>query len=359
MFLKDVKRPEKVILVSSPFINGIGIVANTLLELGIKVENVNLKPWVLDSDSGTYSLDSQTFSILAFHLPALSSTKNFRFRFSDRIEVYWDHKIDFKINNSKKLIFIQRDIRDSIYSLYTRDVQDSGVSFDEFLEIPHEYPDHFPLRFFLPPPETAVIFLLIWKIYSKRNKSLWVTFKELKIDTKHEILKIIRYLNLDIEDRLVEQAIIKSDINKFRLSMNTYNELFHLTRRTVQTGGIDNFKTNLTPKQITRFKLASKLSSSFLKRNVYSIAFLIFMNNPYFSLLCLIFNFRYPKNKYLFQLQIIAKYFLKGNSNIRCSKFNVFVIVGALNWLLTERIDKFLYVNQIFERIQEINDSNQ
>ena len=87
--------------------------------------------------------------------------------------------------------------------------------------------------------------------------------------------------------------------------MNTYNELFHLTRRTVQTGGIDNFKTNLTPKQITRFKLASKLSSSFLKRNVYSISFLIFMNNPYFSLLCLIFNFRYPKNKYLFQLQII------------------------------------------------------
>jgi hypothetical protein len=232
------------------------------------------------------------------------------------------------------------------------------MSFDEFIDTPHEYPDHFPLRFFLPPPETSVIFLLMWKIYAKNNKSLWITFKELKIDTKNVFLKILKYLNLELEDQLVDHAISESDISKFRLSMDTNNKLFNLTRKTVQTGGVDNFKTNLTTNQIERFRLASKLSNSFLKRNLYSIAFSIVANNPFLFFISLLNNVKPQKNCYLFQLQYIARYFLKGNSAIRCSKFNVFVISGALNWLISERVDKVAFIKKIYERIEGLVDSN-
>ena len=203
----DQQREAEFYLVSAPFPCGVAWLVNVLLELDLKTTHCGPdyknSHWSLD-DSGNHQIHPQAREHLRWHLPAIE--QNAKFHFEPNIEIHWEHRLDFARHWHRPTILFTRDGRDAVYSHYRRHHAEVE-SFDNFLSVSSEWPDHSPDMFGLPTAETWGLFNLYWLEMSKVIPVHVVRFEDTKTDPVEVVKGVLNFLGVERPMREIQRAI--------------------------------------------------------------------------------------------------------------------------------------------------------
>jgi hypothetical protein len=137
---------QTCLIVSPPFACGVTRLVNALLELDIRATNPGFEPehWQLQP-TAHWHIGDLAAKHLKWHLPVLHQRQTFNF--PEKLEVIWEHRMDFARLGPHPTILFVRDPRDAIHSLYQRSYA-SHMDFLQYLKRPNKWPDHFPDLFY-------------------------------------------------------------------------------------------------------------------------------------------------------------------------------------------------------------------
>ena len=127
-----------------------------------------------------------------------------------------NNKLDFtKIFKNKKKIFLVRDPRDIVISLFhgsrTRDLVYKGSQISKFIrDEKHGFPK-------------IIHFMNIWADEVKRNpdKFIIVKYEDMKKNINHELKRILNFINISVSEELIQQTAEFGSFNNMRkMEMN-------------------------------------------------------------------------------------------------------------------------------------------
>lgn len=238
-------------IVSPPFACGLTWLINVLHELNIKTTNQNFKDnqWT-SMDNEQFILNNDAHALLKHYFPSFNENKTFKF--SDSIEIFWEHRLDFANHFDRPTILFVRDPRDAIHSLYKRNYE-KLFNFDDYLIRPDQWPHHFPNLFNLPPSETISIFTLFWLEMSKFMPIIVVKFEDTKTNPQREIKKVLDFLKISRSSEEIEKAIEASSFQNMKNKIDKLTTDKDLQFKTLRKGQINEWKNTYTAKQLNYF----------------------------------------------------------------------------------------------------------
>jgi hypothetical protein len=246
--------PRDFQIVSVPMPCGVGWLVNILLELGIKTTHHGAdyqdNHWATQ-DSQNLQINPNAKKQLQWYLPVLGKTDTFKFEAGK--EVRWEHRLDFANRPEIPTILFTRDGRDAVYSQYRRHHQDS-LSFDEFLERPDCWPQHFPDMFDLPPAETWALFNLYWIEMAQHAPIHVVRFEDTKSDPESVVSNVLKFLGVQRSTMTIRNAIDASSFQKSKeQEQRTSQESTEEMRGNHRKGQPYEWKNHYTEKQKQAF----------------------------------------------------------------------------------------------------------
>lgn len=247
--------PPLAILTSPPFACGVAWLVNVLLELGIRTTHWGTaegtggsSPWRESGDGWT--LDEPARGLLKWHLPILHRDEPLRFR--DGLEVVWEHRLDLARKPGGAVILYLRDPRDAIHSLYRRNYA-QALGYHAYLDRPDVWPDHFPDLFFLPPPETYLLFVLFWLTVGETVPLLTVTFEGMRADPVGTVRRVLAHLGQARPDDEIVRALERSDFHAARQAMLRTSAEQGTERLTAAKGEVGEWRTTHDDAALARF----------------------------------------------------------------------------------------------------------
>ncbi len=200
---------KKIFIVSPRAPSGLSWVNNCFLELGIRTYMSDLsgedKMWI--KDQGYYYLNPQLNDTKKW-LPVLSKSE--KFIFNSEIEAEWTHDWPTAKHDGHKIIFFIRDPRDALFSLYQR--TGAKIKFSEFI------------RFL--EPNTLLSVIENWYLFNQcwlSHKNLKVfRFEDYKINAHQTLGNILKFIEFEETETLINRAVIASDFNLARKSEEDY-----------------------------------------------------------------------------------------------------------------------------------------
>ncbi|ALG75543.1 sulfotransferase domain-containing protein [Azospirillum thiophilum] len=247
--------PSLAILTSPPFACGVAWLVNMLLELGIRTTHWGTakgtgggSPWRECGDGWT--LDEPALSLLKWHLPILHQDEPLRFR--DGLEVVWEHRLDLARRPGEAVILYLRDPRDAIHSLYRRNYA-HALGYHAYLDRLDVWPDHFPNLFFLPPPETYLLFTLFWLTVGETVPLLTVTFEGMRADPVGTVRRVLAHLGQARPDDGIVRALERSSFHAARQAMLRTSAEQGTERLTAAKGEVGEWRTTHDDAALARF----------------------------------------------------------------------------------------------------------
>lgn len=246
--------PPRAILTSPPFPCGVTWLVNVLLELEVRTTHWNTTkgacsdPWQESGDGWT--LGEPERSLLKWHLPILHQDGPLRFR--DGLEVVWEHRLDLANNPGGDTILYLRDPRDAIYSLYRRNYA-HALGYHAYLDRPDVWPDHFPNLFFLPPPESYLLFTLFWLTVGETVPLLTVTFEGMRADPVGTVQRVLAHLGQARPEGEITRALERSGFDAARQAMLRTSAEQGTERLTVAKGEVGEWRTSHDAEALARF----------------------------------------------------------------------------------------------------------
>lgn len=192
---------------ASPIVpSGVSWLVNCFLELGI---NHGGHEW-WDYRNGKYYLKKEKESYKKW-LPALNRYESFDFR--DDLEVNYIHDWPLKKYETYPIIFFVRDPRDALFSAYKR--YNDEITFHEYTQCLDN--------------ATDVSTIDSWSLFTK----CWLTHKKVKVarfedyrsDAKKLLGDILDFLNIEVDNRLIEKAVEESTFEKAAYYERLYNQI--------------------------------------------------------------------------------------------------------------------------------------
>ncbi len=147
-----------------------------------------------------------------------------------------DNKIDFRrLLKRKKIVFLVRDPKDDIVSLYNDYVhraQSYTKSISEFVR--DEKQGIMPL----------IRYMNGWVEEMERRSDdfLLVKYEDMKEDPARELKRVVRFLEIDVSDEVIADAVEYSSFQNMR-KMEVQNTFKDARMRTKDTGNVNAFKT--------------------------------------------------------------------------------------------------------------------
>jgi len=226
-------------IVSPPFCCGATWLINALLALEIKVTNNGFKTghWLKDGDD--WLMGDNAKSHLKWHCPVLHEKE--KFFFNERVEIVWEHRLDFIKRGRVPTILFVRDPRDAVYSLYKRNYE-KDISFIRYLIKPDEWPDHFPGMFQLPPIETYNFFCSFWIAMSDDMPIKIVRFEDVKCHPRKVIKEVLDFLNITRDDDQIDKAIASSGFENAMHAMLKMEKDTGAVFKTARKGKVNEWK---------------------------------------------------------------------------------------------------------------------
>ena len=233
---------KKFVIVSSHDPNGVTIILNILLELGIRIErDFGASIWE-ENNHGNFILKPNQ-SDLRKWLPALTKYQNFDF--DDRYVVYWSHCHSFEYSeNDIRIILMVRDPRDALFSSNRRYRPD--LKFKTYLMSLD------PLLF-----QNRI---KSWKIFYENwltKKDFLLKFEEVKLDGIHQINNLLDFMQIKKTRAAIIEAIGEST---FKKAQEVESHLRIL-------GEIDSYKVNFAGQVNEWLGAKERLTESNLIRN--------------------------------------------------------------------------------------------
>lgn len=148
--------------------------------------------------------------VLKKWLPSLSTKQSFCFR--PDIEVEWIHEWPIERFSDKQIIFFLRDPRDALYSRYKR--ESPKVSFSEFLNF-------LDPTLLLNKMEINLVFTKMWR---RHPQCRVFNFEDYKRDPETTLRNILNYINIDVSDAALSDALGASSSNKAAEIERRWNE---------------------------------------------------------------------------------------------------------------------------------------
>jgi hypothetical protein len=227
--------PRRILIASPAEPSGGSWLLNCLLELGIKVGH---KPFVdnvwrganppFPADhiwvrSGSDHRLNPKAEMLVKFLPSAGRAEAFRFR--DDIEV--DYVQDFPAPqfDTRPLVLIARDPRDSLHSMYRRLSPD--LSFAEFCSFPHP-------ATLLDRPKHWALFVAAWLDHPDKHI---LRFEDYKHDAEATLRAVVDRLDLGCSDAEITAAVFHSTFEKARVAETAYRRKFPGDRQVANRSG--------------------------------------------------------------------------------------------------------------------------
>ncbi len=239
------------ILTSPPFSCGLAWLANVLLELEVRTTHWPSQDAWRKVDNG-WALDEQAQVLLAWHLPILHRKPALVFR--DHVEVLWEHRFDFAASKAVAgTILYLRDPRDAIYSMYLRDWAKDGQTYQFFLYRRDNWRHHFPGLFYLPPPETYILFIVYWMTMGEAVPVLTITFEGMRANPEDGVTSVLNFLNIERSDLAIVEALGHSNFQAAKDAMERTAAQQGIVRQTARSGTVGEWRTSHDAQALARF----------------------------------------------------------------------------------------------------------
>ena len=240
-------------IVSPPFPCGVAWLSNVLLELNIKTTHYVFREdhWLIDeTDEDSYRVSPRAYDHLRWHLPVLLERN--KFRFSETMEVMWEHRLDFARNIYRPTILFMRDPRDAIYSRYVRNYS-SLLTFTEYLNNADTWPDHFPNMFGLPPPDTIALYCLFWLQLRNNMSILFIRLEDSRLDPVGITQKVLSFLGVSRNLEEIKRAIESSSVERAKECVKILMAETGGNVNTARKGKINEWKETYSKEQLKYF----------------------------------------------------------------------------------------------------------
>ncbi len=261
-------------IVSPPFACGVAWLINALLNMEIKTTNSNFKNHWQSSRSGS-KIGEQALNHLSWHLPVLQIKKEFKF--TDPINIRWEHRLDFANDFPIPTILFIRDPRDAVYSLYKRNYEKS-IDFSNFLRRPDTWPDHFPNLFNFPPMESYAYFCWFWINLQKVQPLMVINFEESKINPELILKKTLDFLKIKKLDDEILDAINQSTFEKARAGMKNMENITMKTFQVARKSQIFEWRSSY---KLRNKLFLGKIVRIFIRESGYKLFFQNKLNNNF------------------------------------------------------------------------------
>lgn len=238
------------VLVSPPFACGVAWLVNILLELQVRTTHWTSQD-VWREINGNWAVSEKAAELLQWHLPILHKKSSFPLRGPQ--EIFWEHRLDLATLNPQRAVLYLRDPRDAIFSLYRRDIQSGGMDYEAYLDRRDVWPHHFPGLFFLPPPETFLLFVLTWSIAGRVVPLQVVTFESMRGNPLSDTRRILEHYGITRSDREISAALYQSQFAKARRAMEKSAEARGYMRLTASRGQVGEWRETHSPEARERF----------------------------------------------------------------------------------------------------------
>ena len=135
----------------------------------------------------------------------------------------------------------------------TGDTHEQSLSYEQYLNRPEMWPDHFPEMFGLPAPETWALFVAFWNAAIPLDRLHVVRFEDVKADGESELAKVLSFLGIQRAESEIASAVLASGFEKAKAAMEQREqqtkERFLVARR----GAVGEWKQSHSEAQLARF----------------------------------------------------------------------------------------------------------
>lgn len=208
-------------LVSAPFSCGISWVVSVLMELGIRTTHAEPKRYPngfwnrIPGRDETESIVPEGVAHMRYYLPMLHEKNEFRFR--EPVEVSWEHRLDFARSCDRPVMIFVRDPRDAIRSLYERNYL--HFTWNEYLQRPDRWPDHFPGLFDLPPAETWAVWHAFWLSLAAHVPLRVWRFEDSRLQPHRVVQEMVDFLGVRRSSAEIDRAVKASTFERTKAAM--------------------------------------------------------------------------------------------------------------------------------------------
>ena len=222
---------------------GAAWLANCLLEMKIPV----WRPWDIEIDNEWKRLAPYLYQysdreqLWKQTLPALRYLREFHFNPGHAACIR--HQWPFSYQNMRRLIFFVRDPRDALFSYWRRarhNEKGFNLSFENFV---HSRFFHHPFSF----REYLLLFLQQWKNHLSGHNYLIVRFEDYRTNARQTLTKILDFLNIPVEDDLVNRALVCSDFSAIKRVEDQMEKNAQLKRKFNYAGTPFEYQKSYTP----------------------------------------------------------------------------------------------------------------
>lgn len=195
-------------IVSPPMPTGVSWLLNCLLALGIRTTDHH-GHWQ-ETPAGSQPAPEWVRNYLRTFLPILQQQAVFRFE--AELELFWSHRLSYSHYPARKTILCVRDLRDSAYSQFRREVhegrfQDSEAEWLNYLATPEIHSQFFPPLFDLPPADTLALFYLLCLQLVPAGQLLILRFEDVKAQPEAQLRRVLDFLGLERDAAALARAL--------------------------------------------------------------------------------------------------------------------------------------------------------
>ncbi len=223
IFKKEInKKQNKAVFFSLPRsgFHWLEVILNSYYEKLYELSNGEIKFSKLDG-----KFISPINELKVFNLEKFSNLNN-KFTFDKRYNFIYsaghypiDQNLDINFNNIKPII-ITRNPVDACFSWVCRDIKTNRFKQDILNE--SNIIKNIDLR-----AEQIKKFFFYWLVKKKNNNFMHVKFKELTENPIMEIIKILSYSKININENYLKEIIPNNDYDNFKKKILSQNELFY------------------------------------------------------------------------------------------------------------------------------------
>lgn len=200
---------RKIYVVSPSAPSGVTWLANCFIELGVLTHLTYNKRDIWIKEKQNHILNPRS-DYLRKWLPALDHNKEFKFR--EDIEVFFSHEWPTQKFDHQQVIFFIRDPRDAILSDYRR--RGTGGTFNEFIKRLGPYT-------LLNQIDQWILYVNSWMVHENVR---FFRFEDYKSNAKSLLTQVLDYIQIEVDDELVTEAIINSSFEKAAEAEKRYRE---------------------------------------------------------------------------------------------------------------------------------------
>ncbi|NKC13525.1 MAG: methyltransferase domain-containing protein [Gammaproteobacteria bacterium] len=210
----------KALIASPRSPNGVTLVLNALLELGVRVFRTDRGPFWQDVDDTSVVTDHEYTDLLK-HLPVFGRTREFWFK--EDIAVEWSHRTQLDDLHEHHVILMTRDPRDALYSWWRR-MKNAGFNAYGIVEAPAPFieyiqrgSEYLPGHEGLDRIDDHVLYYRTVLEHADQFKSFSVLrFEDVKSQPMASMLSVLAQLQLKRPLQAVREAIAASDVSVAR-----------------------------------------------------------------------------------------------------------------------------------------------